>query len=127
MMRNAVIGAAIFLSIVPATTWAAPGDGEIEYNRDIRPILTENCFACHGPDSASRKAELRLDQRDAAVKAGALTPGDLNGSELIQRILSDDRDEVMPPPATKKTLTAEQKQKLKRWVESARSISPTGP
>lgn len=124
MMRNAVIGAAIFLSIVPATTWAAPGDGEIEYNRDIRPILTENCFACHGPDSASRKAELRLDQRDAAVKAGALTPGDLNGSELIQRILSDDRDEVMPPPATKKTLTAEQKQKLKRWVESGAEYQP---
>lgn len=98
MKRNAVFGAALLLAIVPAASWAAQGDGIIEYNRDIRPILAENCFACHGPDSASRKADLRLDQRDAAVKAGALTPGDLNGSELIQRIHTDDRDEVMPPP-----------------------------
>ena len=54
----------------------------LEYNRDIRPILAENCFACHGPDSAARKAELRLDQREAAIKAGAITPRDTESSEF---------------------------------------------
>lgn len=125
-MKRIVLGSAFFVCIVTGADWsvAGPGDRSVEYNRDIRPILAENCFACHGPDSASRKADLRLDQRDAAVKAGALTPGDLDGSELIQRIHSDDRDEVMPPPSTKKTLTAQQKQLLKRWVESGAEYQP---
>src|SRR4051794_16257618 len=104
-MKRCAIWAALAIGIVPLAAWGAPGDGSIEYNRDIRPILSENCFACHGPDSASRKADLRLDRREAAVQAGALAPGDLEQSELIQRIDSDDRDEVMPPPSTKKTLT----------------------
>ena len=89
----------------------------VEYNRDIRPILADNCFACHGADSAAREADLRLDQRDAAIELGAIEPGDPEASELIARILSDDPDLVMPPPATKKTLTAEQKALLRQWVE----------
>ena len=87
---------------------AAP-TGKLEYNRDIRPILAENCFACHGPDSAARKADLRLDQREAAVEAGAIVPGNPEESELIARIHSDDADELMPPPKSHKTLTAAQK------------------
>ena len=90
----------------------------IEYNRDVRPILAENCFACHGPDSASRKADLRLDRREAAVESGALVPGDIEASELIARIVTHDRDEVMPPPKTKKTLTPRQIDVLKSWVAS---------
>ena len=62
----------------------------IGYNRTIRPILAENCFACHGPDSASRKADLRLDKREAAIEAGAIVPGKPGESELIERIISDD-------------------------------------
>jgi len=136
MKRNLLLGVGLFLCVTPRIGWSAdePGRATIEYNRDIRPILTENCFACHGPDSASRKADLRLDQRDAAIKAGALTPGDLESSELIYRVLSDDPEEVMPPPSSKKTLTAEQKQTLKRWVESGGEyqlhwsfIAPTRP
>ncbi len=92
--------------------------GEVEYNRDIRPILLETCFRCHGPDSASRKAELRLDRREDAIKAGALVPGKLDESELIARILSDDPEEVMPPPSIKKPLNAAQKELLKKWVAS---------
>ena len=88
----------------------------LEYNRDIRPILADNCFACHGADSAARKADLRLDQRDAAIEYGAITAGKPDESELIARILSDDPKQVMPPPETKKKLTAEQKDKLKRWI-----------
>ena len=66
--------------------------GEIEYNRDVRPILSENCFRCHGPDSGARKADLRLDLRDAAIKAAAITPGDVEASELVYRVLSDEPD-----------------------------------
>src|ERR1700739_1890848 len=88
----------------------------IQYNRDIRPILSENCFACHGPDSASRKAGLRLDQRDIAIKEAALVPGTPNDSELVSRINSTERREMMPPPVTKKKLTAAQKDLLKRWI-----------
>src|SRR5262245_49941766 len=94
------------------------------YNRDVRPILAENCFACHGPDSAARKADLRLDQRQSAVDRGAILPGQPDDSEMLRRILSDNADESMPPPATKKTLTAEQKETLKRWIAAGAEYQP---
>src|SRR6202041_1409252 len=81
---------------------AGAAEGKLEFNRDIRPILADNCFACHGPDSASRKAGLRLDQRDAATKAKAIVPGNPLESALVAHIMSPDADEMMPPPATKK-------------------------
>jgi hypothetical protein len=89
---------------------------KIEYNRDVRPILAENCFACHGPDSAARKASLRLDDRDAAIKIGAIAPGKLKESALIERITADDPKQIMPPPKSHKKLTAIQKETLKRWI-----------
>jgi hypothetical protein len=98
--------------------------GEVEFNRDIRPILRETCFRCHGPDSGSRKADLRLDKREDAIKAGALVPGKLDESELIARIMSDDPEEVMPPPAMKKPLDAAQKEMLKKWVASGAEYQP---
>lgn len=88
----------------------------IDFNRDIRPILSENCFYCHGQDANKRQAELRLDQRDPAVNAGAIVPGDAAKSTLVARILSDDPEQVMPPPKSNRRLTAEQKEKLKQWV-----------
>ena len=89
----------------------------IEYNRDVRPILAENCFACHGPDSAARKADLRLDRRDDAVKAEAIKPGDPGDSEAIRRVLlAEDDEAVMPPVKSHKKLTAAQKDVLKAWV-----------
>ncbi|MCA9105389.1 MAG: DUF1553 domain-containing protein [Planctomycetales bacterium] len=89
----------------------------LEYNRDIRPILADNCFACHGPDSASRKADLRLDQFDAAVDSGAIEPGDSQSSEFVARILTDDPDALMPPADSHKSLTEEQKQLLIAWID----------
>ena len=86
------------------------------FNRDIRPILAENCFACHGPDSAARKADLRLDRQEAAVKAGAIVPGKPDESELVHRVFSTDSDEMMPPSSTHKRLTAAQKETLKAWI-----------
>src|SRR5207253_11032770 len=98
-------------ALLPGATWAAD---RIEYNRDIRPILMENCFACHGADSAARKAGLRLDQRDDAVQAGAVTPGRPEKSALVERVFSDEASKRMPPRKTKKELTAAQKETLKR-------------
>jgi hypothetical protein len=95
---------------------AAAADEKLRYNRDVRPILAENCFACHGPDSAARKAKLRLDVRDVAVEAEAIVPGKPDESYAIERIFAADESEVMPPPKSHKKLTAAQKNVLKRWV-----------
>ncbi len=106
--------------VVSLLLWAATvnaADRKLEYNRDIRPILAEACFACHGPDSAARKADLRLDHRENAIDSAAITPGHPETSELISRILSTDSELVMPPPSTKKVLTAEQKETLQKWIE----------
>ncbi|MBL8848157.1 MAG: DUF1549 domain-containing protein, partial [Planctomycetaceae bacterium] len=89
---------------------------EVLFNRDIRPILSENCFACHGPDEKQRAAELRLDRRDNALEHDVLSPGMPDVSELVQRIFTDDPERVMPPPDAHKTLTAQQKDLLKEWV-----------
>ena len=92
-----------------------------DFSRDVRPILSQHCFKCHGPDDKTRKGGLRLDLRDSATKeaksgAVALVPGQPDKSELVARIFSTDEDELMPPPSTKRALTPEQKDTLRRWV-----------
>ena len=93
----------------------------IEYNRDIRPILSENCFSCHGFDEKARKAKLRMDvQADAYAERDGVTPlkpGDLKKSEAWLRIISDDEDELMPPPKSHLKLTSAEKAKIKAWIE----------
>lgn len=91
-------------------------EDKVEFNRDIRPILSDNCFHCHGPDPNHRKAGLRLDERDAALKKEAFAPGKAEASELVERIFEKDPGRMMPPPASNKKLTEEQKQLLKRWI-----------
>jgi mono/diheme cytochrome c family protein len=114
---------AVLLLLAPAALAGQPA--KLEYNRDVRPILAENCFACHGPDSAARKAKLRLDRRDAAVEAGAIDPGKPDGSEAIARIFLPDSDKgVMPPVNSHKTLKPEQKEILKRWVAEGAEYQP---
>jgi mono/diheme cytochrome c family protein len=103
---------------------SAADSGKLQYNRDIRPILVDHCFACHGADSAARKADLRLDQREAAIDSGVIKPGSPSESSLIDRIMATDPDEVMPPPATKKTLKPEQKELLKRWISEGAEYEP---
>jgi len=93
----------------------------LQYNHDVRPILAENCFPCHGPDSAARKAGLRLDRFDDAIaprkdNIHAIVPGKPAESELVHRINAADPDDIMPPAKTHKALTAEQKQLLARWI-----------
>jgi hypothetical protein len=87
----------------------------IDFNRDVRPILSENCFRCHGPDEKERKAKLRLDTRDAALGHGAIVAGQPRQSELIARIGADG-DKRMPPPKAGKSLTPAQIATLTRWV-----------
>lgn len=125
--RRAAVIAAILWTLVIGTG-AAPGENlarsTIEFNRDIRSILSENCFACHGPDKSHRKAGLRLDIREAALEKAAIVPGKPEESELIARIFSDTTDEVMPPPLSHKTLTPAQKDLLRRWVEAGAEYQP---
>ncbi|YCM42322.1 DUF1553 domain-containing protein [Verrucomicrobiaceae bacterium 227] len=90
----------------------------LNFNRDIRPILTENCFACHGPDEEAREADLRLDSFEGATEADAIVPGKPDKSELIARIETSDQDDLMPPPDSGHTLTPIQKQLLRDWVTS---------
>jgi len=89
----------------------------VSFNRDIRPILSDNCFYCHGPDASHRQADLRLDLRDEAVAAQAIVPGKPVESSLVARINSTDPDELMPPPESHKKLDAKQKALLTRWIE----------
>ncbi|BCX46158.1 DUF1553 domain-containing protein [Haloferula helveola] len=95
---------------------SASGDDAIEFNRDIRPILSEKCFHCHGPDEKTREAKLRLDERDNAYK-NAIVPGSLKKSEFWYRVTTDDEEEIMPPPETGKDLTKEEIDLLSRWIE----------
>ncbi len=111
-----------------------PNTSGIEYNRDIRPILAENCFACHGADSAARKAGLRLDLRETAIEAGAIVPGKPEKSAMITRIHADGEKELMPPLKSNKKLTPAQRELLKKWVAAGAEyqahwsfIPPTRP
>lgn len=93
-----------------------PAAERVEFNRDVRPILSENCFACHGPDGNARQADLRLDRREDAMARGVLQPGDASASRLVQRIHQENLALVMPPVATDKKLTGEQKEILSEWI-----------
>ena len=109
------------LALLPATAGSA---AEIEYNRDIRPILSDKCFQCHGPDSAKREADLRLDVREVAVDAGAIVPGNPAKSEAIIRIHESEPDEVMPPPESPRQLTDADREMLRRWIEQGAEYQP---
>ena len=112
------------LGLAAVSFAAAP----LDYSRDIRPILSENCFSCHGPDEKGRKAKLRLDLAESAhATRGDITPlkpGDPAASEAWQRITSRHDDEVMPPPESHLKLTDSQKQTLKNWIEQGAVYAP---
>ena len=126
---TSVIVASIFSAAVIAAAPAEPRQ-RISFNRDIRPILSDNCFACHGPDSGNRQAGLRLDVAEQATTeldsgARAIVPEDVEASELVARIISIDPDTVMPPPEAKiGRLTAEQVDLLKRWIAQGAQYEP---
>src|SRR5437667_1456807 len=97
------------------------GSAKVDFNRDIRPILAENCYKCHGPDDGARKAKLRFDLRAEALKPAksgntAIVPGAPEKSELIARITTTDLDDRMPPLKTGKPLSPNQIALLRRWI-----------
>lgn len=96
---------------------------ELSFNRDVRPILSDACFYCHGPDAAHREAGLRLDVEEEA-KDYAVVPGDLDASELVARITAEDPDMQMPPPESGKQLTEDQIELLKKWIDQGAEYEP---
>jgi len=104
------------LLAAPNSARPAPAT-KVQFNRDIRPILSDNCFACHGPDHNKRQANLRLDQRDSALEHGAIVPGNTAKSKLVERVLSANPAMQMPPASFNKKLTPAQKDLLVRWIK----------
>ena len=107
----------------------AAGHAAVDFNRDIRPILSDKCFHCHGPDEKTRKAELRLDTYEGATEGGEfeipIEAGKPNESEVIARILNKDPEEIMPPPETHKKVSPKELELLKQWIkEGARYADP---
>ena len=114
-----ILGGMLFILTPPA------GAEQIDFAQTIQPILAEKCLTCHGPDEASREADLRLDVRDSALAdrdgSVAIVPGDPTASELVRRIMSDDPDEVMPPADQENPLTETERELLRQWIaEGAR-------
>ncbi len=112
----------ILLALLPLLMPTARAEKPVDFNRQVRPILSENCFACHGPDEKARKAKLRLDTKEGAFGAlrrggHAFVPGKPEESEAIARISSTEPTEVMPPPRTGKKLKPEEIAQLRRWVQ----------
>jgi hypothetical protein len=119
MTRFFVLGAALWLGT--AASHAAPARGAIDFSHDIQPILSDNCYHCHGPDEKDRKAKLRLDTKEGAYRnvdgKAVIAPGKSAQSELIRRITTKDEDDLMPPPKSNRKLTPQQIDLLRRWVD----------
>jgi len=143
VFESSLVWAAICLSFFswPADVGRAVeiAGGKVDYVRDIRPILSDNCYACHGPAAKHREGDLQLDQQDsvlgeAASGEHAIVPGKPDESELLRRIVTDDEDELMPPADSGKSLTVEQKSLVRQWIEQGAEwqehwsfVTPTRP
>ncbi|HYR58090.1 MAG TPA: DUF1553 domain-containing protein, partial [Chthoniobacteraceae bacterium] len=118
----------IFAAIIAAGSVAHAAPIKLEYNRDVRPILSDKCFKCHGPDSQARKAELRLDIRDNALAKHdngiPIVPGKPDESELVQRIETSDPDDHMPPRKSNLRLSKDEIARLRRWVAEGAEYQP---
>ncbi len=121
-MTHMNIPTLLILSLICASALTHAEDSAVDYNRDIRPILSDNCFVCHGPDEHDRKAKLRLDTYEGAIAVhdgvAAIVPGAPEKSAAVDRITNPDPDEIMPPPKTHKTLTKSEIALLTRWIAS---------
>ena len=123
--RSAIATAILMLSV------ASTEGKEISFNRDIRPILSDKCYACHGPDENTRKADLRLDIEDNAfVPHGkyesAIIKGDPENSPLYQRVITEDKDDVMPPFDSHKELSSKEIELIEQWIREGAEWEATG-
>ena len=119
-LADFVLRLLVVTSIFPFKAFA---EEPVDFNRDIRPILAENCYYCHGQDANKRQADLRLDIRELAIQSRAFVPGNAVDSSLISRIHSTDADEQMPPPNSNRKLSLEQKGLLAKWVDQGAAYS----
>ncbi len=121
MNHRSIFGLVLGIGLATQVSTGRAQAERLSFNRDVRPILAANCFACHGLDAKQRQADLRLDTPEGAAESRdgkvVIKPGDPDGSEFWRRIDSHDPEVVMPPPTTKKTLPAQDKQTLRRWIE----------
>ncbi len=127
VMLRKVLSVGLILGLLPSLPAAEPG--RVDYNFQIRPLLSDRCFKCHGPDEKARKKKLRLDQHDGMFKEldddfAVVKPGDTNHSELIRRIFATDPDDVMPPVDSQLKLSAAEKDLLIRWVAQGAEFKP---
>ena len=118
MTRPPLLSTALLFTTLLAS---ARAEEKVQFNRDIRPIFSDTCFQCHGPDEKERKAGLRLDTRETAVKPSesgeiAIVPGEPEASELVKRLTTADKDDLMPPRKLHKTITPAQIEKVKLWI-----------
>ncbi|MBU6400499.1 MAG: DUF1549 domain-containing protein, partial [Verrucomicrobia bacterium] len=123
------LGAALLGAVHARAARTPPPPVEpVDFSAQVRPILSSHCFKCHGTDESSRKAKLRLDQRDHAIvdhKGNRpIVPGDPAHSELVRRITATDLDDVMPPPKEHHPLTAQEVALLKRWIQEGAHYTP---
>jgi Protein of unknown function (DUF1553)/Protein of unknown function (DUF1549)/Planctomycete cytochrome C len=113
--------------LLPTLAAAVPdpaASGKLQFNRDVRPILSESCFVCHGPDKGQRKAKLRLDVREVALEREAFVPGKPESSEMVSRIFTTNQDDMMPPPDSHRHISAAQREVLKRWIAEGAEYQP---
>ncbi|TWT53552.1 Planctomycete cytochrome C [Rubripirellula amarantea] len=111
---------ALSIAILSLSVRSSQAQEPLEFGRDVRPILSDHCFACHGPDEGHRESGLRLDTADGL--ASVVNPQEVESSELMARLVSDDDDTMMPPPQFHKPLSAKQKQVLRDWISSGASF-----
>ena len=139
MPHNCLLAALLFLVMVgcqpdlPVEVDEAMAllPAELDYNQHVKPVLSDKCFACHGPDKAKQKAGLRLDIAENAYDdlpespgKVAIDPGSLSKSEVVRRILSSDPDQVMPIPKSNLSLTAYEKAVLVKWIQQGAEYKP---
>ncbi len=114
-LHHCVLGCLLLMATaMPSAVFA---EAPVDFNRDIRKILSNNCFQCHGPDAETREAGLRLDNFAGATADGAIVPGDAAASEVMRRIASEDPGDLMPPPDSGKVLTASERAALAAWID----------
>lgn len=126
-VRRGLSGLRTFLIVFLASSAVAQEPAQntrLDFNRDVRPILADKCFSCHGPDQKHREAELRLDADDPKRPEGIIVAGDADHSRLIERILTTDPETQMPPAKTGKTLSAREVELLRRWINSGAEFAP---
>ena len=113
--RLRVLAAALLLGALSSAS-VVRAESSLQFNRDIRPVLSDKCFACHGPDAKTLEADLRLDLPERALESETIVPGEAHASELIRRVFATEPHELMPPPETHKPLSLREKELLRRWV-----------